>query len=223
MTVDFNTIKGLGLSSPQATRESGKNQLKQDDFMTLLITQLKHQDPLKPQDSAEFLSQMAQFSTVNGLQELQKTVTGLAESTRTQQSITAGSLVGRSALVASGQAWLPPGGAVRGELVLPQSATGVTLEISDARGKAIKTLELGEQAAGTAPFTWNGQLEDGQTPANPGLYRIKATGSVGGQSTALETRVASTVDSVSLQGLRGLQVNLAGLGSHSLQDMHALL
>ncbi|MBM3202702.1 hypothetical protein FJZ55_02165, partial [Candidatus Woesearchaeota archaeon] len=103
MTVDFNTIKGLGLSSPQATRESGKNQLKQDDFMTLLITQLKHQDPLKPQDSAEFLSQMAQFSTVNGLQELQKTVTGLAESTRTQQSITAGSLVGRSALVASGQ------------------------------------------------------------------------------------------------------------------------
>jgi flagellar basal-body rod modification protein FlgD len=222
MAVDFNTIQTLGLASRQ-TADSGKNQLKQDDFMKLLVTQLKHQDPLKPQGSAEFLTQMAQFSTVNGIQELQKSVVDLAESSRKQQSVTASNLVGRSALVASDKALLPPGGAIRGELALPQSASAVNLEITDLKGKIVKTLELGEQAAGPVPFTWNGQLADGETLAQPGLYHIRALGTVAGQSTALETRVAGTIDSVSLQGNRGLGVNLAGLGSYSLQDMHAIL
>ncbi len=222
MAVDFNTVKTLGLASRQAA-DSGKNQLKQDDFMKLLITQLKHQDPLKPQGSAEFLTQMAQFSTVNGIQELQKSVTDLAESTRKQQSVTASNLVGRSALVVSDKALLSPGGAIRGELVLPQGASAVSLEITDLKGKIVKTLELGEQAAGSVPFTWNGHQEDGETLAQPGLYHIRALGTVAGQSTALQTRVASTVDSVSLQGNQGLGLNLAGLGSYSLQDMHAIL
>lgn len=223
MAIDLNTLKSLGVASHQATTETNKNQLKQDDFMKLLVTQLKHQDPLKPQDSTEFLSQMAQFTMVNGMQDMQKSMANLVDTTQKQQSITASSLVGRSALVASDKALLPAGGAVRGELVLPQSTANVTLEVSDLNGKKLKTLELGEQAEGTVPFTWNGQLEDGQTLATPGLYRIKAVGSVGGQNTALETRVASTVDSVSLGGTRGLQVNLAGLGGYSMQDMHAIL
>lgn len=224
MSIDFNTIKTLGLAdNTSAASTQKKNQLNQDDFMKLLTTQLQHQDPLKPQDSAEFLTQMAQFSTVNGIQDLQKSMTSLNESTQQQQSILAGSLVGRSALVASDKALLPAGGAMRGELILPESASAVTLQITDAGGHTVKTLELGDQAAGSVPFTWNGQLDDGEQAANPGLYHIKALGAVGEKMEALETRVASPVDSVSLGGTKGLQLNLQGLGSYGMQDAYAIL
>ena len=224
MSVDFNTIKSLGLAGDSGVTSTLKrNQLNQDDFMKLLTTQLQRQDPLKPQDSAEFLTQMAQFSTVNGIQELQKSMASLTESTQQQQSILAGSLVGRSALVASDKAMLSSNGAVRGELVLPQSASAVTLQITDSEGHLVKTLELGDQAAGSVPFTWNGQREDGQHVANPGLYHLKALAAVGESTAALETRVASPVDSVSLGGTKGLQLNLQGLGTYGLNDTYAIL
>ncbi len=224
MTVDFNTFKTLGLASSSSTSTDKKrNELTQDDFMKLLTTQLQHQDPLKPQDSAEFMSQMAQFSTVNGIQELQKSMTSMTDSTQQQQSILAGSLVGKSALVASNKALLPATGSVQGQLILPESAQAVTVQITDASGDVVKTLDLGDQSQGSVPFYWNGQRDDGQSAASPGVYQLKALGSVGGKSMALETRVASPVDSVSLGGAKGMQVNLAGLGGYGMRDVYAIL
>jgi flagellar basal-body rod modification protein FlgD len=221
MAVDFSVIQSLGLAAPNQQVQK-KNQLQQDDFMKLLTTQLTHQDPLKPQESAEFLTQLAQFGTVNGIQELQKSFADFASSTHQDQAIMAGNLVGRSALVSSTQAPLSEGGEVQGTLNLPASSSAVTVQLVDQDGQVVKTLDLGEQASGTVPFLWDGKRDDGVTAAAAGSYQIKAMAFIDGKNTALETKVVAPVKSVTLGGAQGLQVEINGLGTYSFNDLQAI-
>jgi flagellar basal-body rod modification protein FlgD len=219
MSFDLSALQSLGLATASAA--TSRTHLGQDTFLKLMTAQLNNQNPLKPQDNTEFLTQMAQFSTVSGIQDLQDSFKSFAAAIQQDQSVAASALVGHSATVATDKALLPTNGAMSGQLVLPADATQVTLRILDANGQVVKVEQLGPQARGALPFQWDG-AQDGGAPAAPGVYRLQAEAVVGGETTAVETQSTAPVTGVALGGAKGMQVELQGLGSFSLSDIQAI-
>jgi flagellar basal-body rod modification protein FlgD len=207
MVSPVDALGGLGLRVPQATREGD---LGQEDFLHLMLTQLKNQDPFKPMESGEFLGQIAQFGTVQGLAGLQTSFDSLASSLVSNQALQASTLVGRSALVATSSVATAAGQTVAGAIDLPSASSTVTLAIRDATGQTIRTLQLGPQSSGLATFTWDGLTDDG-TAAPTGRYTFDATYWSGTDSVAADTLVRAPIDSV-LLGADGFSVELRGIG-----------
>ncbi len=184
------------------------------DFLTLMLAQLKNQDPTSPIDSNAFLTQLAQLSEVQGINQLNTSFGSLTGSLSSNQALQASSLLGHQALVASGTATLSSGGTVSGAVQVPQTTSNVVVGITDASGALVDTVSLGAQPAGLANFTWNGATSSGgQAP--PGQYSIVAQYvGAGGAATAATTLVNGTIESVSMgAGSSGLTVNVAGIGS----------
>ena len=222
MQIDSTTLKSLGLAGAQQATGGTPGKLGQEDFLRLMTTQLNNQNPLKPQDNTEFLTQMAQFGTVAGIQDLQASFSQFAGSIQQDQATAAAGLVGRSTLVASDQGVLPTGGVMQGELNLSTDASSVRVKISDASGRLVKVLDLGPQAAGDVAFDWNGELDGGAGTAPGGVYKIGAEAVSGGKTVAIEPRVAVPVESVTLGGGQGMEVELSGLGRYKLGDVLAV-
>lgn len=201
---DFN---GLGLGLP---REVTKEELGQEDFLQLMLTQLKNQDPFKPMESGEFLGQLAQFGTVSGLSELKSSFESLATSLVSNQALQAASLVGRSALVESKGVTIGTGQPVAAAVDMPTASGAVRVSIIDATGQIVREIDLGTRPAGLASFTWDGKTETG-TAAPGGRYTFLAEFLSDGEVEAAKTLVSAPVESV-LFGADGFSVHLRGVG-----------
>jgi flagellar basal-body rod modification protein FlgD len=184
------------------------------DFLTLMLAQLKNQDPTSPVDSNEFLSQLASLSEVQGITQLNSSFSTLSNSITSSQALQASSLLGHNVLAASSTATLSTAGAaLSGAVSVPQTSSQVTLNISNSAGVLVKSINLGAQSAGLADFTWNGQGSNGAA-APAGTYTLSATVAGVASSTAVTTLVSGAVDSVTMgAGTTGLTLNVAGLGS----------
>lgn len=218
MSVDISALTSLGLTEP-APATPKKNELGQDMFMKLMVTQLKNQNPLKPQEGAEFLSQLAQFSTVSGIQDLQESFSSFATAMNEEQALQAANLVGKSVLISSRQGVLGDSGAIQGEVSLPAAASKVTVRIFDAKGVQVRSIERGPQPAGQIPFEWNGFGEDKVVASRDRVYTIKAEAVVDGETMALDTQVKALVESVKLGGAKGIEIDLGKLGTHALKEI----
>ncbi len=184
------------------------------DFLTLMLAQLKNQDPTSPVDSNTFLTQLAQLSEVQGINQLNTAFSSLTTSLSSSQALQASSLLGHQALVASGTATLSANGTVTGAVQVPQTTSQVVVNVASASGALVQQINLGPQATGLANFSWNGQASDG-SQAPPGQYTLTAqyAGATGG-ATAATTLINGTVESVSMgSGSSGLTLNVAGIGS----------
>lgn len=215
-TVDKTNSVLDSLTKTNATRQPS-NSLGQDQFLQLMVAQLKNQDPMQPMQNGEFLSQMAQFGTVKGVQELQTSFSQLANSLQSNQALMASSMVGRSVLVPGQIGSLVPGSGLTGAVTVP-SSSNVTVGIYDSTGQMVRHLDYGTQPAGQMNFVWDGVTDSG-TVAPAGNYQIRAVATAGTQTTAADTLVRARVDSVSLGGSNGMQLNLAGMGTVSLSDV----
>jgi len=215
-SVNNTTFDNLGLALKQDTSKSKK--IGQEQFLELMVAQLKNQDPTKPLQSGEFLGQLAQFGTVNGIQEMQSSLSDLSTSLRSNQALMASGLVGRTVLAPGNVAALTADAGLSGVLDLPASAGDVVLSISDASGQLVQRLSLGQQAAGQLTFNWDGKMANGMTAA-PGLYKIDAQAISGNDKFAVNTSVLSRVDSVTLGDPKGMTLNLSGLGPVLLGDV----
>jgi flagellar basal-body rod modification protein FlgD len=204
--------------SASSAASASSPQLGQQQFLSLMVAQLKNQDPMQPMQNGEFLGQMAQFGTVSGIQDLQKSFGSLATALQSNQALMASSLVGRTVLAPGNAGALAAGGALAGAVDLPASTADVVVNITDSSGQLVQRLDLGAQSAGTARFAWNGITAAG-TPAMPGVYKVSAQALNGTQQYAPNTLMEARVDSVSLGGANGLTLNLAGLGAVNLSDV----
>jgi len=182
------------------------------DFLTLMLAQLKNQDPTSPVDSNTFLSQLASLSEVQGITNLNTSFSALSSSLSSSQALQASSLLGHQALVGSSTATLTTaGGTITGAVAVPQTTSSVTLNISDSSGVLVQQINLGAQSTGIANFTWNGTEGDGSA-APPGTYTLSAQVAGVASGTAVNTYVNGTVLSVAMgAGTAGLTLNVAGL------------
>lgn len=188
--------------------------LGQADFMRLMTEQLKHQDPLKPLSNSEFIGQLAQFSTVQGISDLNTAVKGFGDALTGDQVLKGASLVGHAVLIPSEKLALAASGNTTGVVMAPSPGT-TRVEITDATGVVVKKIEIDVEAKGEMSFAWDGLNAKGERmPA--GTYSIKATHTdTSGTATTLNTYVDSTVESVTI-GSDGLYLNLPGLGTAPL-------
>jgi flagellar basal-body rod modification protein FlgD len=222
-TNTIDTYKSLGLATT-STAAQQKQTLGQEQFLKLLTTQLTHQDPMKPMENGEFLGQMAQFSTVSGIQDLQASFKDFANSISSDQALQAASLVGRYVSAPSQQALLSAGGSVTGDFELPSSSPNVKLSIVNPQtGETIREISMGAQPSGSNSFSWDGVDKNGQL-ANPGVYEIQVQAEIDGTNTAVSTNIKSLVHSVTMgSGNKGLQVNLTGLGPVKFNQIKQIL
>ncbi len=188
----------------------------QDRFMTLLVTQMKNQDPLNPMDNAQVTSQMAQLSTVTGIDKLNNTLESLIGSVQNGQSYQAAGMIGHNVLVAGNSISSTGTGGHLG-VNLPVGADKLTVTIKDSVGSTIRTLSLGSQSAGTASFNWDGLADDGST-AKAGAYKFDVAATTAGQSATADALNYAQVMSVS-NSTSGVKLNLSNLASVSTSDV----
>ena len=204
----------LGLNAPAAKSTKKKDALDQADFLRLMTTQLQHQDPLKPMDNSQMVAQMAQLSTVQGIDDLNKTVAGFQQAMASDQILKGAALVGHEVLVPSSKVSLESDGGASGTVAAPGSGT-VTIDITDANGVKVTQLNVPADAAGEVSFQWDGTDANGKRMP-PGSYNIVATHIAGdGTQSKLSTYVQAAVESVTV-GSDGLYLNLKGLGAAPL-------
>lgn len=179
-----------------AAGASKKDQLGQDQFLQLMIAQLRHQDPTSPVDPADFLGQLAQFGTVTGIQGMQNSMTALADSLRSSQVLGGTNLVGHDVLFETDTAWLGTEGEVYGSVEIPQGTRSAQLVITDSTGQQVQKLAL-PTAEGEVAFAWDGTTSSGER-ALPGEYTIEVVADVAGASEQLSTSLAGRVGSVTI-------------------------
>ena len=147
-------LKRLGVNGEEDNKPKHKDTLGQSDFLKLMTTQLQNQDPFAPMENAEFIAQMAQFSTVTGITEMGTELKGIAEQLGEFRIATAANLLGNSVMIPGNYARPDAQGEIHGMLDLP-SASGVTnLTFSNAAGDVLHHMELGPQSAGLVGFAW---------------------------------------------------------------------
>jgi flagellar basal-body rod modification protein FlgD len=207
----------------QAKVDDGKNQsLDQEDFLKLLTQQLSMQDPSKPVDNDSMITQMASFSTVEGIARMTDQFADLNSVMTSSQALQASTLVGQKVLIPSNQSYQDAGAGISGVISLPQSVPGLKLRVENDSGELIKTINIPNAPAGNNDFTWDGTDENGN-PVASGNYKVSAAGLVEGEQQELAVSTYGHVASVSLgNSANGVILNLRGLGNISLNDVLAV-
>lgn len=209
------------LPPPPGKEVSGD--LAQEDFLTLMITQFQNQDPFEPMDNGDFLGQLAQFGTVNGIEQLNSSFVSLQSSIQSEQALQAANLVGHPVLATMESGYLEEGNALSGAVELDASASDVQIEITDINGELIRRLELGSQAPGLARFEWDGSNLNGER-VPPGHYNVSSRVIRGGYIESAETLMEADIESVSLGAAgQGLTLNMRGGDTLSLTQVRRIL
>ncbi len=215
-TIDTSIANQIGLSAPAGQKDN--DQMLQQDFLKLMVTQLQNQDPFKPMESGDFLGQIAQFGTSSGINELNQSFKSLAGSLSSNQNMQMVSLVGRSVQIPSDVTYYDGASASGGGFSLPVTASDVTVSIYDSSGELMRSISMGTLQPGAQSYSWGGMKNDG-TPVTAGNYYVEVNATIDGQTVALEHLATAQVSSVTLGAAGGSMLELQGLGSRSFADV----
>ncbi|MGK9064351.1 flagellar hook assembly protein FlgD [Stutzerimonas chloritidismutans] len=203
-------------------REVKSNDLGKNEFLELLVTQLNNQNPLAPQENGEFIAQLAQFSTVEGVEKLNSSMETMLSGYQSSQALQASSLVGRKVIVPTDKAVVDTSETFKASLVLPTTSSNVAVNVYDSSGTVVNRINMGQQQAGNVSFMWDGKDSSGKT-LPPGTYRFEAQATYQGETKGLYTMLPANVDSVTLGQNGGeLMLNLAGVGSIGLSKVQVI-
>ena len=209
--IAVNASSSAGAAAQSAQKDN--KTLSQADFLSLLIQQMRNQDPTQPMDSSQMVSQLAQINQVSATQNLQTSFDALAQSMQGNQLLQASSMVGRDVTVPSAVGRLQ-GGSLDGAVNVPDGGGRTLVQIVDNAGNVVRSIDLGTQTAGLTDFHWDGTGNDGQ-PLPPGTYGLAAqTG-----NTAVATYVTGKVAGVGMTSADGAYLDVDGFGGVLLSQV----
>lgn len=209
------------LTAAATTSQSAAKETE-DRFLTMLITQLKNQDPLNPMENAEITSQMAQLSTVQGITDLNNTLMALSGQMDMTQSMQAAALVGKEVLVPGDKIALGNGVATTFGVDVVSPAANVKVTIVDGAGQPVRTLDLGMQEIGVASLQWDGLNDSGTAVPDGAYYATVAAVDAEGVAVTAGTVTSGVVKGVSYAA-SGLQLDLGLAGNVGLYDIRKVL
>lgn len=205
----LSSINGTKTDTASAAQE------QQDRFLKVLVAQMKNQDPLNPTDNAQMTSQMAQISTVSGIESLNQTIKSIMDQFSAGQTVQATNMIGHGVLAPGNTVTLADGTASEFAVDLSTAADSVQLSIVDSAGNTVKQENLGPQKAGALTLNWDGTNNAGAHVAD-GKYKAMVTASIAGKSVTatplsygLVQSVSQVNGAVSLALQNGQQINLS--------------
>jgi flagellar basal-body rod modification protein FlgD len=197
MITSVSTTTDQNTAAAAMKKTTGMNK---DDFLKLLVTQLKSQDPMNPQDSSAFVAQLAQLTQVEQTYNINTNLQNLLSSQNNVSSMSAMSLIGKNITTQGSQVVLTEGSQPSLGFTLPSDATNLALQIKDATGKTVRTLNQGAASAGVNSINWDGMTDNGQ-PAPAGTYTFAVSGhDATGQAISGTTLFRGRVTGVNLEG-----------------------
>ena len=217
------TLANLGIKTTasantvQTTPAGASQTLTQADFLTLMTAQLKNQDPFNPTDNTQMIAQMAQFSSVAGISQMNTTLNGIATKLGATSTTDAMNYVGKTVLTAGDTAYARSSGGIAGAVELGDDASDVDVTIADKNGNVLKTLSLGAQSKGTVTYDWDGTANDGTTPTGP--FKVSVAAHQGGSSVASTGLVWAPVESVAVASGSDPTLNVTGIGTVKISDV----
>ena len=212
-TID-STLSSLGIATTANTAAQsavgGSASLGQADFLKLMTAQLQNQDPFNPVDNTQMVAQMAQFSSVAGISEMSTTLKAIQAKLAGASNNEAVSYLGKTVLAAGDVAFGRTSGGISGGVELAGNATNVTVTIKNADGEVLKTLDMGQQDAGTLYFDWDGKNAAGED-SGPGPFKVSVDAKSGADDVPAGTLVWAPVQSVSTTSGQ-IVLTLPGIG-----------
>ncbi|MDB5991945.1 MAG: flagellar basal body rod modification protein FlgD [Herbaspirillum sp.] len=230
MTVSSDLLSAMNGTTPTTTSTTGGSlttnsaAATQQEFLTLLSTQLQNQDPTNPMDNSQLTSQIAQLSTVSGIQQLNSSLTTLMSNLQSGQATQAISMIGHNVLAPGSNIQLSTSTSTAADGTTSTTHTGVfgaqlataaddvKVSIQDANGKTVDSIDLGKQAAGTVPIVWDGTTSSG-TVAADGQYTFTVTATAAGSPVTTTNLAFGNVASVNNDPTKGTTLNVTNIGS----------
>jgi flagellar basal-body rod modification protein FlgD len=206
------------------TVADGSVEADTNKFLTLLVTQLKNQDPMNPLDNAQITSQLAQLSTVTGVNKLNTTLESLKASYQSSEAMAATNMIGHGVLVEGNDVQLSGGKGIMGvDLATP--ADSVKLIVTDpTTGKDVQTIDMGAQQAGTTPIAWDGMPDGAAEALKDGKYLIRVVATRNGEQLKDAKALSfDSVASVTTSAANGVKLNFPTRGQVSMSDIKQIL
>ncbi len=207
-----STTSGTGgtLNNTDTSR-LGKTDMNQSDFLALMTAQLKNQDPFSPVDNTQMVAQMAQFSSLSGITEMNTTLKAIADKLGGTSLGDALGYVGKTVLVEGSSAFPRTSGGLAGAVNLDDDATNVAVTISNSKGETLRTIDMGAQDKGAVAWDWDGTTDSGD-PAGDGPFTVKVTASNGKGMVKAAPLVWAPVSTVSMGADGAPVLTLPGIG-----------
>ncbi len=202
MATDTVTSSSLlqNVTRYEDVKDKAKSKTSEDmgkqDFLTLFTAQLQNQNPLEPVKNEAFVAQLAQFSQLEALTNMQTSLDGFVTSMSGERMLNSASLIGKKVAINDAATLLTSGTSMDASIDLPMGASGVQINVHDSQGRLVQELIAGPQVPGTTPITWNGK-DAADNPVPTGLYRMSAVAVVNGQTTPVPVSTLSTVRAIS--------------------------
>jgi len=215
------------LTAATSTATAGTNTAKssgtidQSGFLKLLSAQLTTQDPTQPTDNSQMVQQMATFSQVAGITEMNASLKDMSSNLAAARFGDASGWIGRAALVSSNVATAASNGAYAGEITLPADAGDVTISLVDSSGNTVHSADLGARSQGATDWSWDGKDANGTAVPGPLKMVVSATNAAG---TATQTPTLSAwVEVSSVQSpASGTTKLVTSLGTFAPSDVQSL-
>lgn len=225
-----DVLSSYGIDKNKAAAPAKKtNDLGQDAFLQLMITQMKNQDPLAPQSNSEFVAQLAQFSSVQGLEKLNTSFNSFSSGFQSNQALQASSLVGRSVSVEAQSSVLTAGGIISGSVTIPATTSDLKINIYDSKGSLAAQVPVGVAEKGDTNFRFDGQSMEvngklldwsaGEKSLPADNYKFEVMATQEGKPQQLATHLSANVNSVTIGADGKLVLNLAGHGAIDLSKV----
>lgn len=233
IAVNVNDTTNSGVTSTSSTSSSSLTGSSASDlqssFLTLLVAQLKNQDPTNPMQNNELTTQLAQISTVSGIEKLNTTLGSVSGQIDNSQSLQAANLIGHGVMI-PGTTVLAGSTTTDGTtststtpfgVELQQAADKVTATIKDSTGAVVRTIDIGALSAGVHTFTWDGSVTDGSTAPN-GSYTVSIAASNGTTQLVAQPLQFGLVQGM-IKGSDGNKLDLGTTGTTTLDEVRQII
>lgn len=172
--MDIGGVSNMTYGPEATSAAKGNDAMDKNAFLKLLVTQLQNQDPLQPADNTAFVAQLAQFSSLEGINNLNTSMENISKSVTGMQDISSAGLVGRFARTDGSTFELINGVESEFGFGLDSGASSVKVSISDSKGKVIRNIDMGSLSSGDHRISWDG-TDDNGIQLGGGAYTFKIT------------------------------------------------
>lgn len=222
-TISSSVLSTMNSSTTTAESTASASDELQDQFLTLLTTELQNQDPTDPMDNSEMVTQLAQISTISSIEDVTTTLEGISSQISASETLQASALVGNGVLVDGNTIQVASGAATTFGVTLASDADSVTVTIKDSSGTVVRTLDEGGMSAGTQSLSWDGLQDDGTTAAD-GAYTFSISATTDDVAVASTALKYALVTGVTTDSSNAVALDLGGVNENvALSDISLVL